>query len=109
MECTSVSVIPTTCTLTHLLTKSLIARPATLPEPENMERRATKQRRKWAETPIAVLQRAKIGEKYSMMMSNNDKVETERQRKTEKRKMSQIEADMTKNKGRHGTDPWPTP
>ena len=35
-------------------------------------------------------QRAKIGEKSSMMMSNNDKVETERQRKAEKRKLDQI-------------------
>ena len=42
-------------------------------------------------------QRAKIGEKSSMMMSNNDKVETERQRKAEKSTMDQIEADI-KNK-----------
>ena len=43
-------------------------------------------------------QRAKIGEKSSMMMSNNDKVETERQRKAEKRKMDQLEADIKKKK-----------
>ena len=43
-------------------------------------------------------QRAKIGEKSTMMMSNNDKVETERQKKTEKRKMDQIETDMKMKK-----------
>ena len=32
------------------------------------------------------------------MMSNNDKVETERQRKAEKRKMDKIEADIKKKK-----------
>ena len=43
-------------------------------------------------------QRATIGEKSSMMMSNNDKVETCRQRKAEKRKMDQVEADIKKKK-----------
>ena len=45
---------------------------------------------------LLAAQRAKLGGKYSMMMSNNDPVETKRQRKAEKRKMDQIEAHIKK-------------
>ena len=40
--------------------------------------------------------RAKIGEKSSMMMSNNDNVKTGKQRKADKRIVEQIEAHLKK-------------
>ena len=43
-------------------------------------------------------QRAKKGEKSSMMMSTDDKPETEKQRKAEKRRCDEIEADMKRKK-----------
>ena len=43
-------------------------------------------------------QRIKIGEKSSMMMSTDDKPETEKQRKAEKRRCEEIEADTKRKK-----------